>query len=241
MRTMIKFALVASVILAGMVASAAPEETKAGAMPAKGSAMGCPVCATMKGAGMEMGKEIGKDASPAVKLQCQMIMNTELTKDDVACILAVKDDLKLTPEQVKQLAEISSETREITPNTLEPNQTKMLEGFSVASMSMCAMLKQTCETKAPKTESAGKAAPAMSLQGKMMMNAEISKNDPQCLQAIKGDLKLIPERVQQLEMLTSDSRAKAVAILTPEQKSLLAEIPAAPMSLGSMHKKCMKK
>jgi len=101
-------ASIASIALMGMVVCAAlagaatkppspaPTEAKAGGAPVKTQMPACPMCPMMAGGGKGMGK--GMDMPPAMKRRCQMMMNAEMSRDDAACLLAFKQELKLTPE-----------------------------------------------------------------------------------------------------------------------------------------------
>jgi hypothetical protein len=79
--------------------------------------------------------------------------------------------------------------------------------------------------------------PAMKQRCQMMINAEMSKDDAACLLASTQELKLTPEQVQKLDQIVKQSRQEAAAILTPEQKKTLAEVPEKPASMCEMHTK----
>lgn len=85
---------------------------------------------------------------------------------------------------------------------------------------------------------------AMKQRCQMMMNAEMSKDDAVCLLACTSELSFTPDQVQKLEEIVKRSRQEAVAILTPEQKKTLAEIPEKPASVCemrmNMHEMMMK-
>jgi hypothetical protein len=122
MKAVYVIASIASIALMGMVVCAAlagaasnppspaPTEAKAGGAPVKAQMPACPMCSMMAGGGKGMGK--GMDMPPAMKRRCQMMMNAEMSKDDAACLLAFKQELKLTPEQVQKLEQIVKESRQ---------------------------------------------------------------------------------------------------------------------------------
>jgi hypothetical protein len=123
------------------------------AAPAKAPGASCPMCALTRGAdkGMEM--------SPAMKQHCDMIMNSELSKKDAACILALKQELKLTPEQVQQLEQILKESRQKAVAVLTPEQQKSALNDLAPPESMSAMHSTMHKSTAQKSTDPGTSAP----------------------------------------------------------------------------------
>lgn len=78
-------------------------------------------------------------------------------------------------------------------------------------------------------------------QMRMMMNARIGKNDPGVLLGMREDLKLTPEQAQQLEQLQAQNRQQVESILTDEQKTQLAQVPAEASSMHDMHQQMASK
>lgn len=77
----------------------------------------------------------------------------------------------------------------------------------------------------------------MILRCKMLMNAEVSRSNPSSLLAAKGDLKLTAEQVQKLKSLIEETRDKARAILTEEQRKQVDALPVLPATNIAMHQK----
>lgn len=71
----------------------------------------------------------------------------------------------------------------------------------------------------------------------MMMNAEMSKEDPACLLAFTQELELTSEQVQKLGQIVKQSRQDASAMLTPVQHQILAEVAGQSTSMTAM---CVK-
>jgi hypothetical protein len=161
-------AWIASIVLGGMVVSAAlagaatdppspaPTQAKAGEAPVNAPMPACPMCPMMAGGGKGMG--MGMDMPPAMRQRCQMMMNAEMSKDDAACLLAIKEELKLTPEQVQKLEQIVKQSRQEAAAILTPEQQKTLAEVPGQSTSMSAMhakmhekMMQKMEGGSPKT------------------------------------------------------------------------------------------
>jgi len=100
-----------------------------------------------------MGK--GMDMPPAMKRRCQMMMNAEMSKDDAACLLAFKQELKLTPEQVQKMKQIVKESRQEAAAILTPEQQKTLAEVDGQPASMNAMHAKMHEKMMQKMEGAG--------------------------------------------------------------------------------------
>ena len=100
-----------------------------------------------------MGK--GMDMPPAMKRRCQMMMNAKMSKDDAACLLAFKQELKLTPEQVQKMKQIVKESRQEAAAILTPEQQKTLAEVDGQPASMNAMHAKMHEKMMQKMEGAG--------------------------------------------------------------------------------------
>lgn len=98
----------------------------------------CPMCPMAAKEG-EMGKgrdmDKGTDRSPAMR-QRQMMSNTEMSKDDAACLLASKSELTLTPEQVQKLEQIIKQSRTEAVAVLTSEQKEKLEDIPKKPTSM---------------------------------------------------------------------------------------------------------
>ncbi len=140
---------IASIILAGMVVSAAlagsatspasppPARPNAAEEPVKEQIPACSMSAMM--AGGEQGIGGGMDMPLPVKRRCQMMMNAEMSKEDPACLLAFTQELDLTPEQVQKLGQIVKQSRQDAGATLTPVQQKILAEVAGQPTSMTAM------------------------------------------------------------------------------------------------------
>ncbi len=65
--------------------------------------------------------------SPGMKTHCRMMMNMEVKPTDPAALLALKDKLELTEEQIDRLEKIREQAREQTEGLLTAEQKKQLE------------------------------------------------------------------------------------------------------------------
>lgn len=110
------------------------------------------MCPMMAGKGMDMSK--GMDMPPAMKQHCQMMMNAEICKDDAACLLACKQDLKLSSEQIQKLDQIIKQSRQEAAAVLTPEQQKTLAEVPGKPECMCAMHAAMHEKMMKKTEAA---------------------------------------------------------------------------------------
>lgn len=173
MRAVHVIAWIASIALGGMVVSAAiagaatnlpnpaPAEAKAGGAPMKGPMPMCPMCPMMAGDGKGMGMGMGKgmDMPPVMKQRCRMMANAEMSKDDAVCLLAMKQELKLIPEQVQKLEQIVKQSRQEAAAILNPEQQKVLAEVPAQQVSMSAMHAKMHEKMMQKME--GAAGPKM--------------------------------------------------------------------------------
>ncbi len=163
---------IASIILAGMVVSAAlagsatnpaspaPTQPSAAEGPVKEQIPACSMSAMM--AGGEKGMGGGMDMPLPVKRRCQMMMNAEMSKEDPACVLAFTQELELTPEQVQKLGQIVTQGRQEATAMLTPVQQKTLAEVAGQSTSMTAMHTKMHEKMMQNMQSAGPKAPEAS-------------------------------------------------------------------------------
>ncbi len=96
------------------------------------------------------------DMPPAKKQCCKMMMNTEMSKNDAACLLALKEELKLTPEQAQKLEQIIKESRQQSAAVLTPEQQKTLADVAGEPTSMMGMHKEMHDKMMKKMESDNK-------------------------------------------------------------------------------------
>jgi YHS domain-containing protein len=82
---------------------------------------------------------------------------------------------------------------------------------------------------------------AMMMRCGMMMRANISKNGPAGILALKEKLNLTEEQVNTLETIAETSRKQAEIVLTKEQKEKLATIAEIPDSMMEMYQWMMPK
>ncbi|MBI5091856.1 MAG: hypothetical protein HZB26_05350 [Candidatus Hydrogenedentes bacterium] len=132
---------------------AAQTNAPAGTAPVKAPMSACPMCS------MAEGVATSKDMPPAMKQHCDMMIKAELSKDDASCLLALKQELKLTPEQVQQLDQILKESREKAAALLTPEQQKSLVECTGQPMSMKTMHSRMHGTTMQKMDSPAKMTP----------------------------------------------------------------------------------
>jgi hypothetical protein len=69
---------------------------------------------------------------------------------------------------------------------------------------------------------------------RMLMTAQLGKDDPAALLSIRDKLNLTEEQVTKLGALSHETGQKAQALLTDEQRKTLAAIPDEPKSMVAM-------
>jgi hypothetical protein len=72
------------------------------------------------------------------------------------------------------------------------------------------------------------------------MNMSVSPNDPGALLAMGDQLKLTAAQTTQLNNLNSETRIKAAALLTADQKKTLDAMPQAPQTMMQMHEQLLR-
>ena len=99
----------------------------------------------MKDGHMGMGKMgMGKMMNMPAEMQqrCRMMMQTTINPADPAAILAIKDDLKLTAEQVQKLQAIADKAQQEAKGVLDEQQAKTLQSIPVNPETPMAMHQQ---------------------------------------------------------------------------------------------------
>jgi hypothetical protein len=165
MKSIYVIASIASVVLGGMVlfvalvgaatnapSPASPREAEACESPALGDMSAGPMWPMM--AGEEKGTE-KMDMPPALSQRYRMMMNAEMGKDDAACLLALKQELTLTPEQIQKLEQILKISRQAAAVVLTPEQRKILTEVSAQAASMNAIHAQMQANRMRKMQVAG--------------------------------------------------------------------------------------
>lgn len=80
-----------------------------------------------------------------MKLRCQMMMKTAIDPTDPAAILALNDDLKLTPDQVKKLQAIADKSRQDAKAVLDETQAKTVQAIPAKPETSMAMHQKMME------------------------------------------------------------------------------------------------
>lgn len=125
------FLLAATERVSGQVAPATPPAMKEAEKPA---------APEMKEHMAKMKEMAGKmKASPATMMGCCMLMRMEVKADDPGALLALKEHLKLTPDQLEQLKKIVAQAREDAGKVLTDEQKKQLEPIAKTARSMMEM------------------------------------------------------------------------------------------------------
>jgi hypothetical protein len=93
------------------------------------------------GAGAATGQGAGHmmNMPDEMKQRCRMMMQTEINPADPAAILALQDDLKLTPEQVQKLQAIGDKARQDAKAVLDEKQAKALQAVPATPQTPMAM------------------------------------------------------------------------------------------------------
>lgn len=111
----------------------------AAAKRAGGAKLTRPVVTEMKEMGM----------SPEMILRCRMLMQGDFSRSNPSSLLGVKDELKLTDEQVTKLKDLGKETRDKARAVLTEEQLKKIDGLPLEPSSgikmhraMVSMLKE---------------------------------------------------------------------------------------------------
>jgi YHS domain-containing protein len=68
--------------------------------------------------------------------RCAIMMNTPISPTDPAAIMAMKDKMKLTAEQMEKLNAITAKARQDAEAVLMPDQVEMLKGMDTAPATM---------------------------------------------------------------------------------------------------------
>ena len=76
----------------------------------------------------------------------------------------------------------------------------------------------------------------MMMRRKMLMGMTVKPGDPQAVLALKDDLKLTDQQVQQLQGIAEKARAEAMKVLNEMQSTELAKLGDAPESVVGMCK-----
>ena len=87
--------------------------------------------------------------SEPMKMCCGMMMKMEVTSQDPAALLALKDQLKLTEEQVKQLEAIVTQSRLQAGQLLTDQQKTQLEPLEKLPTTMVEMHRKMIEKMGP--------------------------------------------------------------------------------------------
>jgi hypothetical protein len=167
MKSIYVIASIASVVLGGMVLfvalvgaatnapSPAPSEAEACESQALGDLAAFPMWPALAGEERGVGMDTKVDMPPALSQRYRMMMNAEMGKDDAACLLALKQELTLTPEQSQKLAQVLKESRQAAAAILTPEQRKILAEVSAQAASMNAIHAQMHANRMRKMQVAG--------------------------------------------------------------------------------------
>ncbi|MGD0652912.1 MAG: hypothetical protein ABSA16_01080 [Thermoguttaceae bacterium] len=81
----------------------------------------------------------------------------------------------------------------------------------------------------------------MKMRCRMMMNMEVTSNDPAALLGLKDQLKLSDEQTKSLQAIIAQARQQAEKTLTDEQKAKLQPLEKLPKTMMEMHQQLMEK
>jgi len=84
-------------------------------------------------------------------------------------------------------------------------------------------------------EMTAKSDDAQTQQTEMLLNAELSKNDPAAVLAMRDEIQLTPEQAARIEQIQRQARDEVQSILNAEQKQELASLPEEAASFRSVH------
>ena len=140
------------------------------------------------GSGMEMkGGQMGMDKMGMGKMmnmpaemqqRCRMMMQTAINPGDPAAILAIKDDLKLTPEQVQKIQAIADEARKEAKGVLDEQQAKMLQAIPAKPETPMAMHQQMMQKMKDMPAGQGGQMPMMNCPMMKMMDGGGATTQP---------------------------------------------------------------
>jgi hypothetical protein len=145
--------MVGIVLPAFVVGTASPraEAISPSATYPKASPEELPATSLMPAApGMTGSEEKDAGMSPAMKQQCDMMMNAELSKVDATCLLVLEQELNLLPEQILQLKEIREQSRKEASALLTPKQHASLTERPGRPMSIAAIREKAREVTVQK-------------------------------------------------------------------------------------------
>ncbi len=83
--------------------------------------------------------------------------------------------------------------------------------------------------------------PEMTARMQLLMGAAVFVDSPAALRVQKDKLQLSPEQVDKLGAIETEARQKSLALLTPEQRAQLGDIPDEPLVMMEMCQEMMAK
>lgn len=169
-------------------------------------------CAMMKMLMEQPGNE-------GLKMRAKMMLRAHLVPSDPDALLALAEEIKLTPEQVKGLQALVEKARAGDELILTDAQKKQLEVLKGTPDTMMALHKE--------------------VMAKLRAEMKMMGLEPDELLASREELKLTPDQVAKLEQIAKRAQADAEAILTPEQKKQAQETSAPPMMMMEMRRHMM--
>ena len=81
--------------------------------------------------------------------------------------------------------------------------------------------------------------PEMMARMQLLMRTGVFVDSPAALQVQKDKLQLSPEQTGKLSEIEKEARQKALALLTPEQRTQLGDIPDKPLVMMEMCQQMM--
>jgi len=120
----------------------------------------------MRGGQMGMGKMMNMPDD--MMQRCRMMMQTAINPGDPVAILALKDDLKLTAEQVQKIQAIADKARQEAKGVLDEQQAKTLQAIPAKPETPMAMHQHMMQMM--KNMPAGQGGGQMPMMNCPMMN-----------------------------------------------------------------------
>lgn len=177
---------------------------------------------------------------------CAMVTTSSLIATDPAVILALKDDLKLTAEQVKDLTDSVQTLVAAGKKRLKPEQAELLKALGPGPISMASVHAQVdpkgaCPMLAAFKKGTGVGAlaglpdtPAM-LWLKAGIEAKFDPAYPAVLQAVAQYLNIDSKQAEGLRTDMEAGRMFGASVLTGDQREILRPVEGRPLNGLAMH------
>lgn len=178
-------------------------------------------------------------ADHSAKVPSRRSTNLQVKLTGPPAILALRDELQLTDEQVRRLQAMVGEqghgsmTKEKNgpPKRKPPTKTAKTK-----TPDMKAKIKKMMGGGEKPTEM----SPAMMLRCRLAMELPVSAADPAAALTLRGPLKLTDEQAARLERVRDRARKRTQRILNQDQRRKLRQVVPSPTTAGDLYVKMLE-